>query len=53
MGMIESGTKEQRGRDLYRKFMTVRRFEEKVDELFRQGKIPGTIHVRICGEGAG
>ena len=46
----KEGIPKKRGKDLYRKFMTVRRFEEKVDELFRQGKIPGTIHTSVGQE---
>ena len=40
----------ERARDLYRKLSTVRQFEEKVDELFREGKIFGTVHTSIGQE---
>lgn len=40
----------KRALDLYRKLMTVRRFEEKVDELFRAGVIYGTVHVSVGQE---
>jgi TPP-dependent pyruvate/acetoin dehydrogenase alpha subunit len=36
--------------DWYRKLLMIRRFEEKADELFRQGKLPGTIHTSIGQE---
>ncbi len=34
-------------REWYRKLMTIRRFEEKVDEFFRQGKITGAVHTSV------
>jgi pyruvate dehydrogenase E1 component alpha subunit len=40
----------ERFRDLYRKLVKIRRFEEKVDELFRQGKIYGTVHISVGQE---
>ena len=43
-------TSKDRLRDLYKKLLTVRRFEEKVDELFRQGKIYGTVHTSVGQE---
>lgn len=36
--------------EMYRKLMTIRLFEEKVDELFRQGKIPGAVHTSVGQE---
>lgn len=49
--MNQSGTiSKERARDLYRKLSTVRQFEEKVDELFREGKIFGTVHTSIGQE---
>lgn len=39
-----------KAKDLYQKLKTIRLFEEKVDELFRLGKIPGTIHTSIGQE---
>ncbi|MFH1090852.1 MAG: thiamine pyrophosphate-dependent dehydrogenase E1 component subunit alpha [Pseudomonadota bacterium] len=40
----------ERAGHLYRKLMTVRFFEEKVDEFFRSGKIPGTVHTSVGQE---
>lgn len=40
----------KRFRELYRKLMTIRFFEEKVDELFRKGKIIGAVHTSIGQE---
>ena len=40
----------ERFRELYRKLMTIRRFEEKVDEFFRQGKITGAVHTSVGQE---
>jgi TPP-dependent pyruvate/acetoin dehydrogenase alpha subunit len=37
-------------REWYRKVMTIRRFEEKVDEFFRQGKITGAVHTSVGQE---
>jgi pyruvate dehydrogenase E1 component alpha subunit len=39
-----------RFRVLYRKLMTIRRFEEKVDEFFRQGKVIGAVHTSVGQE---
>lgn len=36
--------------ELYRKLFLIRRFEEKVDELFRQGKIYGSVHTSVGQE---
>ena len=33
-----------RYRDIFRKLMLIRKFEEKADELFKAGEIYGTIH---------
>ncbi|MBW2057288.1 MAG: pyruvate dehydrogenase (acetyl-transferring) E1 component subunit alpha [Deltaproteobacteria bacterium] len=41
---------ESRLRELYKRLLMVRRFEEKVDELFRKGKIYGTVHVSVGQE---
>ncbi|MFH1931766.1 MAG: thiamine pyrophosphate-dependent dehydrogenase E1 component subunit alpha [Pseudomonadota bacterium] len=40
----------KRFRELYRKLMTIRCFEEKVDELFRKGKIIGAVHTSVGQE---
>ncbi|MFH1931493.1 MAG: thiamine pyrophosphate-dependent enzyme [Pseudomonadota bacterium] len=37
-------------KDLYRRIMTIRLFEEKVDELFKMGKILGAMHTSIGQE---
>jgi len=44
------GISKDRAKDLYRKVMTVRRFEEKIDELFRQGKVIGAVHTSVGQE---
>jgi pyruvate dehydrogenase E1 component alpha subunit len=36
--------------EIYRKLMLVRKFEEKVDELFRAGVIYGTVHTSVGQE---
>lgn len=36
--------------EMYRKMVTIRRFEEKVSKLFAQGSIPGFVHVYIGQE---
>ena len=38
---------EARFEELYRKLLTIRRFEEKVDEFFRQGKVYGAVHTSV------
>src|SRR5216117_2333788 len=37
-------------RDLYRQMLLIRRFEEKCNELFLQGRIPSTLHLYIGQE---
>src|SRR5258708_34937627 len=37
-------------RDLYRTMLTIRRFEERCNALFLQGKIPSTLHLYIGQE---
>ena len=37
-------------RDFYREMLLIRRFEEKVEELFRAGDLPGFLHVTIGQE---
>lgn len=37
-------------RDYYRKVMTIRKFEEAVDELFQNGKISGAVHTSVGQE---
>lgn len=36
--------------DLYRKMLTIRRFEERVSILYREGEIPGFVHLYIGEE---
>src|ERR1051326_4967849 len=36
--------------DLYRMMLTMRRFEERCNALFLQGKIPSTLHLYIGQE---
>jgi TPP-dependent pyruvate/acetoin dehydrogenase alpha subunit len=36
--------------DLYRRMLTIRRFEERCNALFLQGKIPSTLHLYIGEE---
>ncbi len=49
---MSGGTKisKKQFHELYRKLTTIRLFEEKVDELFRQGKIPGAVHTSVGQE---
>src|ERR687896_208969 len=37
-------------RDLLREMLLIRRFEEKVEERFRAGELPGFLHVAIGQE---
>jgi acetoin:2,6-dichlorophenolindophenol oxidoreductase subunit alpha len=41
---------EERLRDFLREMLLIRRFEEKVEELFRHGELPGFLHVAIGQE---
>ena len=41
---------EDRLRELFREMLVIRRFEEKVEELFRAGELPGFLHVAIGQE---
>ncbi|HEU0303662.1 MAG TPA: thiamine pyrophosphate-dependent dehydrogenase E1 component subunit alpha [Gaiellaceae bacterium] len=40
----------ERLRELYREMLLIRRFEEKVEEQFRAGELPGFLHVAIGQE---
>jgi pyruvate dehydrogenase E1 component alpha subunit len=44
------GLSVDRLRQLYREMLLIRRFEEKVEEQFRAGELPGFIHVAIGQE---
>ena len=41
---------ETRLRELFREMLVIRRFEEKVEERFRAGELPGFLHVAIGQE---
>ncbi len=47
---LEIKASEEQFLNLYRKLSMIRQFEEKVDELFRQGRIKGAIHVSVGEE---
>ncbi len=46
------GVSEERLRDFLREMLLIRRFEEKVEERFRAGDLPGFLHVAIGQEAA-
>src|SRR5918997_3508521 len=46
----EGGLSEDRLRELLREMLLIRRFEEKVEERFRAGELPGFLHVAIGQE---
>jgi TPP-dependent pyruvate/acetoin dehydrogenase alpha subunit len=54
MAKVERKTKgtlsEDRLRDFLREMLLIRRFEEKVEERFRAGELPGFLHVAIGQE---
>ena len=41
---------EERQREFFREMLLIRRFEEKVEERFRAGELPGFLHVAIGQE---
>src|SRR5262245_66566534 len=41
---------DRRLRELLRQMLVIRRFEEKVEERFRAGELPGFLHVAIGQE---
>src|SRR4029079_16147561 len=43
---------EERLRDFLREMLLIRRFEERVEERFRAGELPGFLHVAIGQEAA-
>ncbi len=47
---LEVKVSEEQFLNLYRKLSMIRQFEEKVDELFRQGRVKGAIHVSVGEE---
>src|SRR5918992_50916 len=44
------GLSDERLRELFRGMLLIRRFEEKVEERFRAGELPGFLHVAIGQE---
>ena len=46
----ERALSEDRLRELFREMLLIRRFEEKVEERFRAGELPGFLHVCIGQE---
>src|ERR671912_1587688 len=46
----DSSLSEDRLRELFREMLLIRRFEEKVEERFRAGELPGFLHVAIGQE---
>jgi pyruvate dehydrogenase E1 component alpha subunit len=49
-GVRPSKLSEERLRDLFREMLLIRRFEEKVEERFRAGELPGFLHVALGEE---
>ncbi len=47
---VATGLSDERLRDLFREMLLMRRFEEKVEERFRAGELPGFLHVAIGQE---
>jgi TPP-dependent pyruvate/acetoin dehydrogenase alpha subunit len=45
-----AGLSQQRLKELFREMLLIRRFEEKVEERFRAGELPGFLHVAIGQE---
>src|ERR1044072_2805404 len=52
MAKVETkrGLSEERLREFLREMLLIRRFEEKVEERFRAGELPGFLHVAIGQE---
>ena len=47
---VEKSRCEDLLRDFFREMLLIRRFEEKVEERFRAGELPGFLHVAIGQE---
>ncbi len=47
---VATGLSDERLGDLFREMLLMRRFEEKVEERFRAGELPGFLHVAIGQE---
>ncbi|MEO0565188.1 MAG: thiamine pyrophosphate-dependent enzyme, partial [Chloroflexota bacterium] len=39
--------------DIYQRILRIRRFEEEVGKLFKQGQLPGFVHLYIGEEAVG
>jgi acetoin:2,6-dichlorophenolindophenol oxidoreductase subunit alpha len=50
MSRSEGALSDERLRELFREMLLIRRFEEKVEERFRAGDLPGFLHVAIGQE---
>src|SRR5882724_498602 len=48
--LVDEGKDSASHLDLYRTMLTIRRFEERCNALFLQGKIPSTLHLYIGQE---
>ena len=48
--VTEGHLSDERLRELFREMLVIRRFEEKVEERFRAGELPGFLHVAIGQE---
>src|ERR671917_1984779 len=46
----QAGLSDERLHELFREMLLIRRFEEKVEERFRAGELPGFLHVAIGQE---
>ena len=46
----KGGLAEETLRDFFREMLLIRRFEEKVEERFRAGELPGFLHVALGQE---
>jgi TPP-dependent pyruvate/acetoin dehydrogenase alpha subunit len=47
---VAEALSEERLRDLFRQMLLIRRFEEKIEDRFRAGELPGFVHVAIGQE---
>jgi acetoin:2,6-dichlorophenolindophenol oxidoreductase subunit alpha len=47
---VTGALSDERLRELFREMLLIRRFEEKVEERFRAGELPGFLHVAIGQE---
>src|SRR5918992_2976773 len=47
---VSGGLSSEELRDLFRGMLLIRRFEERVEERFRAGELPGFLHVAIGQE---